>query len=59
MVNQRMTDAAMLRALVLCSEAKAAAVQELLLGSCYSHEIATGSGTDGTCLLYTSDAADD
>ncbi|MCI6794617.1 MAG: adenosylcobinamide amidohydrolase [Lachnospiraceae bacterium] len=50
MVNQRMTDAAMLRALVLCSEAKAAAVQELLLGSCYSHEIATGSGTDGTII---------
>jgi len=50
LVNQRMTDAAMLRALVLCSEAKAAAVQELLLGSCYSHEIATGSGTDGTII---------
>lgn len=40
----------MVRALMLCSEAKATAVSQLLLGSCYSEEIATGSGTDGTVV---------
>lgn len=47
-INQNLTDAAMLRALMIASEAKASAVSHLLLGSCYSEEIATGSGTDGT-----------
>ena len=49
-INQPLTDAAMVRAMMLCSEAKAAAVSQLLLGSCYSEEIATGSGTDGTVI---------
>ncbi len=49
-INQELTDAAMTRALVVCSEAKAAAVSELLIRSCYSEEIATGSGTDGTVI---------
>ena len=49
-INQPLTDAAMARALMLCSEAKATAVSQLLLGSCYSEEIATGSGTDGTVV---------
>lgn len=50
-INQHLTDAAMIRALMVCSEAKAAAVSQLLLGSCYSQEIATGSGTDGTVIV--------
>lgn len=49
-INQNLTDAAMLRALIIASEAKASAVSHLLLGSCYSEEIATGSGTDGTVI---------
>lgn len=49
-INQNLTDPAMVRALVICSEAKAAAVSELLLGSVYSEAIATGSGTDGTVI---------
>ena len=49
-INQNLTDAAMVRALMISSEAKAAAVSHLLLGSCYSEEIATGSGTDGTVI---------
>ena len=49
-INQNLTDAAMLRALMIASEAKASAVSHLLLGSCYSEEIATGSGTDGTVI---------
>ena len=51
-INQNLTDAAIGRALMLCSEAKAAAVSHLLLGSCYSEEIATGSGTDGTVIAF-------
>lgn len=50
-VNQNLTDAAMARALMICAEAKAAAVSQLFLGSCYSEEIATGSGTDGTVIV--------
>ena len=36
--------------MMIASEAKAAAVSHLLLGSCYSEEIATGSGTDGMVI---------
>lgn len=50
-INQKLTDSAMTRALMVCSEAKAAAVSQLLLGSCYSEEIATGSGTDGIVIV--------
>ena len=50
-INQNLTDAAMIRAMLLCGEAKAAAVSQLLLGSCYSEEIATGSGTDGNVIV--------
>jgi adenosylcobinamide amidohydrolase len=39
------------RALVTCTEAKTAALQELLAPSLYSAGIATGSGTDGTILV--------
>ncbi len=49
-INQELTEAAMLRALMVCAEAKAAVVRELLLGSCYSTSLATGSGTDG-CVI--------
>lgn len=49
-INQKLSDAAMVRALMLCGEAKAAAISQLLLGSCYSEEIATDSGTDGIVI---------
>lgn len=39
------------RALVMCTEAKTAALQELLAGSNFSTGIATGSGTDQTVIL--------
>lgn len=39
------------RALVTCTEAKTAALQELLAPSLYSSGIATGSGTDGTIVV--------
>lgn len=39
------------RALVTCTEAKTAALQELLAGSNYSNGLATGSGTDSAVLI--------
>ena len=41
----------MTRALVTCTEAKTAALQELLAPSRYSRGLATGSGTDSTILI--------
>lgn len=43
------------RALVTCTEAKTAAIQELLQGSCYSQGLATGSGTDQTIIIANTD----
>ena len=42
------------RALVTCTEAKTAAIQELMAGSNYSRGLATGSGTDGTIVVSNS-----
>jgi Uncharacterized conserved protein len=39
------------RALVTCTEAKTAALQELMAGSNYSTGLATGSGTDQTIVI--------
>lgn len=39
------------RALVTCTEAKTAAIQELMEGSHYSNGLATGSGTDQTIIV--------
>lgn len=44
----------MTRATVTCTEAKTAAIQELMEGSKYSRGIATGSGTDGTIVVSNS-----
>jgi len=44
------------RALVTCTEAKTAAIQELLEGSKYSTGIATGSGTDQTIVVANTDS---
>ncbi|SHJ60184.1 Adenosylcobinamide amidohydrolase [Hathewaya proteolytica DSM 3090] len=46
----------MARALVTCTEAKTAAIQELMLDSRYSRGIATGSGTDGTIVVCNSES---
>ena len=44
------------RALVTCTEAKTAAIQELMDGSKYSTGIATGSGTDQTMLVTNAES---
>lgn len=50
-IDAALSPGALARALVTCTEAKTAALQELLAPSRYSHGIATGSGTDGTILI--------
>ena len=49
-INANLPPRTLTRALVTITEAKTAAIQELLEGSKYSHGIATGSGTDGTIV---------
>ncbi len=44
------------RALVTCTEAKTAAIQELMGGSNYSCDLATGSGTDGSIIVGNMDS---
>ena len=44
------------RALVTCTEAKTAAIQELMEGSHYSNGLATGSGTDQTMIVANADS---
>jgi len=46
-----MSAGTMARALVTCTEAKTAALQELMVGSLYSTGLATGSGTDQSVVL--------
>lgn len=48
--NTDLSEEALVQALITCTEAKAAAIQELLAPSRYSMGIATGSGTDGVIL---------
>ena len=56
-INAGLDESAMLQALMVCTEAKAAALQELLAPSLYSEGIATGSGTDGVVIITEPDAA--
>ncbi|MDR1701176.1 MAG: adenosylcobinamide amidohydrolase [Sporomusaceae bacterium] len=44
------------RALVTCTEAKSAAIQELIAGSNYSNGLATGSGTDQTIVIANAES---
>ncbi|WP_077368249.1 adenosylcobinamide amidohydrolase [Anaerosalibacter sp. Marseille-P3206] len=53
-IDADLTPGAITRAVVTCTEAKTAAIQELLEGSKYSRGIATGSGTDGTIIVSNS-----
>ena len=46
-----MTPGCMARALVTATEAKTAAIQELMGGSLYSTGLATGSGTDNMMII--------
>ena len=50
-IDANLSKEAMASALVSCTEAKVAAMQELLIASRYSCGIATGTGTDGTIII--------
>jgi Uncharacterized conserved protein len=51
LIDSDMPAGTLARALVTCTEAKTAAIQELMAGSNYSTGIATGSGTDQTIIV--------
>jgi len=55
-INHAMPEGALVRAAVMCTEAKVRAIQELMIGSNYSSQIATGSGTDGTIIVCDLDS---
>lgn len=57
-IDGNMPPETLTRALVTCTEAKTAAIQELMLGSMYSRGLATGSGTDGTILIANGESPD-
>lgn len=50
-IDADLSESALVRAMITCTEAKTAVLQELLASSRYSRGIATGSGTDGTILV--------
>lgn len=55
-INTDMSKGGLTRALVTCTEAKTAALQELLAPSRYSMGLATGSGTDGTIVVCNAES---
>ena len=55
-VNADMTPGCMARSMVTATEAKTAALQELLAGSLYSSGIATGSGTDNIMIIANAES---
>jgi adenosylcobinamide amidohydrolase len=50
LINRPMTAAALARAIVTMTEGKSAALQRLAVPSCYSSDLATGTGTDQFCV---------
>jgi len=50
LLNRPMTAAALARTVVTMTEGKSAALQRLAVPSCYSVELATGTGTDQFCV---------
>lgn len=55
-INIRLTKEAMTRSIITLTEAKTAALQELLAPSKYSFGLATGSGTDGAVVISNLDS---
>jgi len=49
-VNSPLTAGALARSVVMMTEGKSAALQRLAVPSCYSADLATGTGTDQYCL---------
>ena len=55
-INTDLTPGALIRSLVTCTEAKTAALQELMAPSRYSRGLATGSGTDSTTIVANAES---
>ena len=55
-VSANLSEGCMTRAVVTCTEAKSAAIQELQAGSNYSRGLATGSGTDSTIIVSNAES---
>lgn len=55
-IEADLTEGALAQALTTCTEAKTAAIQELMAPSCYSSGMATGSGTDGIIIVSDADS---
>ncbi len=56
-IDVKLPPEALTRALVICTEAKTAALQELMIGSKYSNDLATGTGTDGNIIISNLDSS--
>jgi hypothetical protein len=56
LVNHSLAEGALVRAVVTMTEAKTAALHELAIGSLYSKNLATGTGTDQFCVAAPLDA---
>jgi len=55
LVDTPLTDAALARTVITMTEAKSAALQRLTVPSCYSEDLATGTGTDQYCIAAPAD----
>lgn len=55
-IDADLSDRCMMRALVTCTEAKVAALQELMVSGRTGCNLATGSGTDGTIIVSNSES---
>jgi len=55
-INCDLSEGALTRAMIMSTEAKTVALQELLAPSRYSIGLATGSGTDGTIIIANADS---
>ena len=56
LINHSLTEGALARSVVTMTEAKTAALYELAVGSLYSKNLATGTGTDQYCVGVALDA---
>lgn len=56
LINANLSPGVLTRAIVTATEAKTAALQELLANSMYSEDLATGSGTDGIIAVSNPEA---
>lgn len=55
-INAKLPPGTLFRALMTATEAKTAALQELMANSCYSEGLATGSGTDSAIIIGNLDS---